>query len=586
MERMYWIVTPGTSLSWISNWTSDVKPMNHKSRRSPNQEPKTKDALEDVGKKLCWNKVLNQINSYAYHLHHDATLVSRRFYLQFQNNRFHEGIQRVYGILEGNAPQALNTVKGVLAMLEQPRFPKQSWIPLFTGLFWLWVGSHAGLRALCLSFLPGVLLLSTGVSLLLYPGDKRIQELMSLAGVLAALLALPGLFFLGFFKAVLLLVLSLGCSLAAASATVRQAPRPDEIPPPIPSLRLFFQTAVDNAMLALVPVFVSIPSRDDMARIQRECDQMRELFEQQGWDQDPETYHTEPQDLANPGIQTRKTRGWLYEHLSFDSGYEPYPEEPGKDRWMGYRDNRTAHAWVMRHSDPNRSWLICIHGYQMGFPLVDLSFFEAAHLHQELGLNLLFPVLPLHGNRRKGRISGDGFLSGDVMDALHAEAQAMWDIRRMIRWIRAQGGARIGVTGLSLGGYNTALLASLEGDMTCAIPGIPLADMADIFWHHGPPLQLRAAEAAGFTSSMAAQLLRPVAPLVLQPKVAKERRLIFGGVVDQQVPPKQIRDLWRHWDKPQILWYQGSHVTFMMHPHVRQGVDEFFEAVGLVPATS
>jgi len=469
-------------------------------------------------------------------------------------------------------------------MLDQSRLPKEAWIPLLTGLLWLWTGSVSGVLALCLCLLPGVVLMSTGTSLLLYPGDKRILEVMSLAGVLSALLAAPAVLAVGLSRGAGLLVLSLASTLAAASAKVRQEARPEEIPPPLPSMKLFFEVSIDNSMLGTVPFFVSIPSGTEMVRIQGECGEARALFEERGWIENPSQYHRPPQELTDPMIERKRTRGWDFEHLSFESGYEPFEDEPGRDRWLSYQRNRTAHAWVMRHPEPDNPWLVCIHGYQMGFPFTDLSAFQAPHLHRTLGFNILLPVLPLHGYRRKGWVSGDGFLSGDVMDALHAEAQAMWDIRRLILWIRSQGGARIGVTGLSLGGYNTALLAGLEEGLSCAIPGIPLADMADVLWHHGPPLQLRAAEAAGFTLSLATELLRPVAPLALKPKVPKERRLIFGGVVDQQVPPRQIRDLWRHWDKPQILWYQGSHVTFMLHPHIRQGVDEFFVNVGLVPS--
>jgi dienelactone hydrolase len=99
---------------------------------------------------------------------------------------------------------------------------------------------------------------------------------------------------------------------------------------------------------------------------------------------------------------------------------------------------------------------------------------------------VLIPVLPLHGPRRIGRMSGDGFLSGNVLDTIHAEAQAVWDARRLIGWARAEGAPLVGVHGLSLGGYTTALLASLQEGLSCVIAGIPVADLARTFWRHGP----------------------------------------------------------------------------------------------------
>ena len=96
----------------------------------------------------------------------------------------------------------------------------------------------------------------------------------------------------------------------------------------------------------------------------------------------------------------------------------------------------------------------------MGSPRPDLALFQPGYLHHELGLNLLFPILPIHGPRRVGPVSGDRILSGDVMDTVHAGAQAMWDIRRLHFWLRESEDAPAGgVIGRSLGGYVVALLS-------------------------------------------------------------------------------------------------------------------------------
>ena len=63
-------------------------------------------------------------------------------------------------------------------------------------------------------------------------------------------------------------------------------------------------------------------------------------------------YHREPPPLEAPQIRDREVRlrgGRVhYEHVSFDSEYEPYAEEPGRERWLSYERNQTAHAWVLR----------------------------------------------------------------------------------------------------------------------------------------------------------------------------------------------------------------------------------------------
>ncbi|EUA88297.1 hypothetical protein I551_5224 [Mycobacterium ulcerans str. Harvey] len=42
----------------------------------------------------------------------------------------------------------------------------------------------------------------------------------------------------------------------------------------------------------------------------------------------------------------------------------------------------------------------------------------------------------------------------------------------------------IGINGLSLGGYIASLVASLEDDLTCAILGVPVADLVDLLGRH------------------------------------------------------------------------------------------------------
>ena len=69
---------------------------------------------------------------------------------------------------------------------------------------------------------------------------------------------------------------------------------------------------------------------------------------------------------------------------------------------------------------------------------------------------------------------------------------------------------------------------------------------------------------------MVRKLKRVISPLDLPPLVPRERRFIFGAVGDRLVSPDQVRDLWRHWEHPRIVWYQGGHLTFGAHAAVRR----------------
>jgi hypothetical protein len=213
--------------------------------------------------------------------------------------------------------------------------------------------------------------------------------------------------------------------------------------------------------------------------------------------------------------------------------------------------------------------------------VIDLSAFPPPWLHQRLGLNLLVPMLPLHGKRKIGRRSGDGFIVGDILDTTHALAQSIWDIRRLLSWVRVQDAPAVGAMGYSLGGYTAALLASLDDELACVISGIPATDFMSAFYRHGPVLHLRDAEESGLEEESMREVMRVVSPLALQPLVAKERRYIFAAAADRLVPPDQPRDLWRHWDRPRIEWYQGAHVTFRSHRSVVRLIREALDESGL-----
>jgi len=464
---------------------------------------------------------------------------------------------------------------------EQTRFSRAAWVPLLSGLSWLWMAPGHGIFFPLLTALPGSLLLGSGVAQLLMPGDRRITHYAAFGGLLGAVIALPALFVTGFWSGLWLMGLSFWSFTSAGAHALLADPPGEGVPAPIPAIRLSAETAADEAMLASVLPFLPLPGRGEVARINAEMSAARELFEEKGWLEKPEGYHPVPPVLDSPRLRAANLRGVDYEQLSFESGYEPHAGEPGRDRWLSYRANRTARAWVLRHRDANRPWLVCIHGYQMGYAGIDLLAFPPGWLHHGLGLNLVLPVLPLHGSRKVGGRSGDGFLSGDILDCAHAEAQAIWDIRRVLSWVRAETESRIGVFGISLGGYNAALLSTLDDGLACIIAGIPLVDIPAAMIHHGLLSALGHREHENLDPERMAEVMSVVSPLVVEPRVPVERRFLFAGVADRLVPPEQAVRIWEHWDRPRVEWYQGAHMTFRAHPSVRLLIEEGLRSAAL-----
>jgi pimeloyl-ACP methyl ester carboxylesterase len=319
-------------------------------------------------------------------------------------------------------------------------------------------------------------------------------------------------------------------------------------------------------------------------RITREVADSLKFYGKRGWLANPKRFFGAPPPLSD--VTVRKVQGnkrSLY-RIVFDSEYLPRPGEPGAERWLGYTANEHEYALLLRHPKP-RPWLVCVHGTEMGRAALDLALFRSWRLHEDLGLNVVMPVLPMHGPRARGLPKGAIFPGEDVLDDVHATAQAVWDIRRLLSWIRREEpDSQIGLNGLSLGGYITALVASLERGLTCAILGVPVADLVGLLGRHSG---LGHDDPRRHTMKLAEQIGRMTSPLSLAPLVPLRGRFIYAGVADQVVHPReQVARLWEHWGKPEIVWYHGGHTGFFRARPVQRFVEAALQQSGLLDGVS
>lgn len=353
------------------------------------------------------------------------------------------------------------------------------------------------------------------------------------------------------------------------------------IPGPALSPGFVMQAAMDETILAIAMAPNRFPRRADYERVGEELAAARDLFERRGWSARPETYHRDPPPLEDPRMESGWALGIPYSRMRFSSDYAPRAEEPGAARWESYEPNRVAAAAVLRHPGEPRPWVVAIHGFGMGIPFMDFVGLHAAKLHRDLGLNVVLPVLPLHGSRRLSRIGGEQFLGFDLVNTVHGFAQSVWDIRRIIGWVRAQDAPAIALYGVSLGGYTAALVSSIEPDLDCVIAGIPVVDFPTLMHTHSPlHVRLRSIEHA-ILGGNAEAVHRVVSPLALAPKVAHDRRFIYAGLGDRLARPAQAQLLWSHWQRPSIEWFAGNHVGYLWSRAVRDYLTDSLTRSGL-----
>ena len=355
---------------------------------------------------------------------------------------------------------------------------------------------------------------------------------------------------------------------------------PDGLPIARPTMALAAQAFRDEIVLMGLKARRPVSQPRVYERINQEVVAALEFYGYKGWLEKPQGFFGESPPLPDVTVREVKARRRSYHRIFFDSGYTPHPGEPGRERWLGYTANNREYALLLRHPEP-RPWLVCVHGTEMGRAAIDLAVFRAWQLHDDLGLNVVIPVLPMHGPRARGLPKGAVFPGEDVLDDVHATAQAVWDIRRLLSWIRRQEPeSQIGLYGLSLGGYIAALVASLETGLTCAILGVPVVDLVGLLGRHSG---LHRDDPRHHTIESAEPIGRMTSPLSLPPLVPMPGRFIYAGVADQVVHPReQVVRLWEHWGKPEIVWYPGGHTGFFRSQPVQRFVEAALQQSGLL----
>jgi hypothetical protein len=377
------------------------------------------------------------------------------------------------------------------------------------------------------------------------------------------------------------------------AAVLSRQERYRDVPAVDPNAGLIAEALVDGGFSLILNLLVGVPEPQQTRRGHQELLAMREFLDRNGWLENPRGYHQEPAQLDSPRIvsKTHRILGRRvdYQELSFDSEFEPHPGEPGRERWLSYEENGTAAAFVMEHEGGDRPWLVVAHGFGMGTPTSNFTGLAARWLHEDLGLNLVMPVLPLHGVRSATRVSGGALLQPEFSNVAHMFSQAVWDIRRLVGWIRNRSDAPVGLYGISLGGYTASLASAFIDDLACVIAGIPAVDFTSFARDNEPWLYKAYGGAMKTDWNLVREVIHPVSPLSFEPRVPIDRRFIFAGVADRVARPDQARALWRHWSKPEIGWLPSGHILAAMRadsrPFLRRVVWERLYAKGEAPFT-
>jgi pimeloyl-ACP methyl ester carboxylesterase len=269
--------------------------------------------------------------------------------------------------------------------------------------------------------------------------------------------------------------------------------------------------------------------------------------------------------------------------LSFASPYVPVNPRI-RDSYLRHSANRIARARWWRHGRGPRPTVLAIHGFNADLYHLNEVFFAIPWLYR-LGFDVVLCTLPFHGRRRTrfSPFSGHGFFAGGIARINEAFGQAIFDIRILLNHLLLTHRVpRVGVTGVSLGGFTAALLASVEDRLAFSIPNVPVVSLADLMMEWRPLSTLMRASLRVMRRRIrdARFLLAVTSPLTYAPRIDKRRLMVIGGVGDRLAPPKQARLLWEHWGRCRLHWFPGNHVLHFDRGAYLREMARFLKSIG------
>lgn len=248
-----------------------------------------------------------------------------------------------------------------------------------------------------------------------------------------------------------------------------------------------------------------------------------------------------------------------------------------------YAANLRAQArWIRPAGAPRTTCLIYVHGWlEPGSWAEETTLFRK--WAKELDTDIVHVALPFHGSRKpkEALFSGEFFWTADMVRSMEGVRQAVCDVRSVMAWLRGQGYSRIGVTGISLGGAITMLLACLAPLPDFIVPIISHLELesaveeAPILWRMKQDL-----ERWGVDQEQRKDLFRRLGLSSYRPLLAPERQLWIQAREDVYIDADLAEAQWREWGKPPVLWIEGGHMTFPLHVDaITKRIDGFLKTL-------
>jgi hypothetical protein len=260
---------------------------------------------------------------------------------------------------------------------------------------------------------------------------------------------------------------------------------------------------------------------------------------------------------------------------SWESAFEPFAPAV-RDGYLAHAANRTAYARVYSGGGP-RPAVIVVHGYMTGQWAIEERAWPIQWLNRR-GLDVAVAMLPFHGVRARAEGGAPPFPGADPRFTNEGFRQAVADLRVLIALLKGRGATAVGLMGMSLGGYTTALMATLEEGLAFAVPLIPLSSLADFARDQG---RLGGGREAAAQHAALEAANHVVSPFARKSRVAPERVLVVGAEGDQVTPIAHAERVAAHLGAP-LLRVAGGHLVQVWRREAFRGVRAMLVKNGLL----
>ncbi len=266
----------------------------------------------------------------------------------------------------------------------------------------------------------------------------------------------------------------------------------------------------------------------------------------------------------------------------------PSPVDIEADRTL-FRETSTAKVWNFRFTSetttpwPENNQVWCRHWQardsDRGLTVVGIdgiiqlgtTWFRrlAAQLNPR-GIDVLSMDAPFNFRRTpKGYRPGQLIVGGDMAHQLAVTRQSVLDLWRLVISLQRQG-RRVGLVGVSFGGWVALLTSLLAENLEFLIGVVPPVDIVRML-HEGGTVVRAVRRGIGHRPLAPEELeclARPVVPALWKPKLSGSQILLHAARYDRLAPCRHIEELARAWNAQLVVHPAAGHFALANSPWI------------------